>query len=665
MNFIYNWIESVGAEFVEKIKFFKNDTMVALETLDKVKMFINNYSTINSLDNINDFFEAVNVYKFIETERFSLDWKKEDIYTLKKIGKNIKSDTFKTFVQDIDNKNIVEKYNETNYLYKEDFFYMLDKTISKIKLSDDVQKKFLEAVDYNLYELLQFKNIVHNMDKTISNYMVKNYNISAEILLDKYFKDSSNYTNVIIPKNLSMKDKCEIIDRYIEEDEKKYNYISIINKVHCTENNILLSDDIKLKAKKTAENLAEKIFNSNRCLKVNYGILVKISPNQDEVRIEKIEGNTACVSYSEDWIKNNLDYPTLLNNLIHVFEFVDYSQRINCLNHKSLNSLSDLFENKIKDGYNPNYVFKQQENIFMLSMVAYYEYLKKVNVRYENIIEWFFKDYLKSEFNISEYNISVPSKDSNYFEKIRTLLPELEFVLKQYKVFKEKGYINHELIEMSSSPCGFNAIPSLVDIKNVYVSNKNDLFDLIKYCFFSAQCLLCYDNQNKKSYKNFYSRLKSEKVNYNSYHTYEKKILDDLVKKDIIAIDKKGYIIIKNLDLVKLYGELYYKDFIIYWHADESIRKLIDSLITSGNLEFDNKLFSKYEVDYFNYHLNMKSFSDGNDIRNSNLHGTQKGDKDSSNNYDTYMKILFLLSLIIIKINDDICINDKLTKSNN
>ena len=52
----------------------------------------------------------------------------------------------------------------------------------------------------------------------------------------------------------------------------------------------------------------------------------------------------------------------------------------------------------------------------------------------------------------------------------------------------------------------------------------------------------------------------------------------------------------------------------------------------------------------------MSEFIDGYDIRNSNLHGTQEGDRNSEIHKQKYMKIILLLILIVIKINDDFCL---------
>ena len=79
-------------------------------------------------------------------------------------------------------------------------------------------------------------------------------------------------------------------------------------------------------------------------------------------------------------------------------------------------------------------------------------------------------------------------------------------------------------------------------------------------------------------------------------------------------------------------------------------------MIEGGFLYINDSLFSKNEQDYFNYYLNKSEFVDGYDIRNANLHGTQEGDRKSNVHYTNYLQIMILLVLIVIKINDELCL---------
>ena len=151
-------------------------------------------------------------------------------------------------------------------------------------------------------------------------------------------------------------------------------------------------------------------------------------------------------------------------------------------------------------------------------------------------------------------------------------------------------------------------------------------------------------------------------IKYDDYHSYEQKMLDWLIENDFIYLDDKNYIKTKNRILIDIYADLYFNEVINYWHYSKELRIIVDDLVKSDKLYKESSLFSKPEQDYFNYYLNMSEFIDGNDIRNSNLHGTQEGDRNSDIHKGKYMRILQLLVLIILKINDDICLYDKFFK---
>lgn len=249
----------------------------------------------------------------------------------------------------------------------------------------------------------------------------------------------------------------------------------------------------------------------------------------------------------------------------------------------------------------------------------------------------------------------MPSENSNYFEKCKSILPEFDLVLKEFKYYCDDREINQKLINISSTQMFFKDIPSLVPNKYVYAYENDDTLR-IYYYFFSDQCMLMYDQKNNKSYNCFYSLLSETSIKYDDYHVYEQQMLDWLIEKDLIYLDDNNYIRIKDRAIINIYADLYYNEVINYWHYNKELQTIVDSLIENQILYTDNTLFSKPEQDYFNYYLNMSEFIDGYDIRNSNLHGTQEGDRNSEIHKQKYMKIILLLILIVIKINDDFCL---------
>jgi len=72
---------------------------------------------------------------------------------------------------------------------------------------------------------------------------------------------------------------------------------------------------------------------------------------------------------------------------------------------------------------------------------------------------------------------------------------------------------------------------------------------------------------------------------------------------------------------------------------------------------FESSLFSKIEQSYFNYFLNKSEFTNGLDLRNSYLHGTQANPDELQKHQYAYFTYLKLLILTMLKIDDDLQIS--------
>lgn len=75
----------------------------------------------------------------------------------------------------------------------------------------------------------------------------------------------------------------------------------------------------------------------------NYSFCVSFGPYENE-RNERFENGKWIFEYSNNWIKNNKDYPTLLNNFIYLFEYIDIQARCTHVsNGVDRSSILDMF----------------------------------------------------------------------------------------------------------------------------------------------------------------------------------------------------------------------------------------------------------------------------------------------------------------------------------
>lgn len=639
---------------MDKVKFYSITNLGIGYQLKKAEGIIESYNKSKEY-NITELIELYNITKYIDNKMFLKKWDDVYIENVKKTCKEMKKKIYKYFDEEISEYNIKNIIKSIPIQYIEDFFELFDKKIEKISINGEI---FIQAIKDNnipIYHVLYFKKIVKQYDSELKKIMIEDIINSTEIIIRKYYINEESNQKIELPKSLSMEEKENIFLQYIDSKYANLNYVQIIAQIQSNKDSIEISDRTKLKAQRKVTELKNKIFKKGVNIKYSYNVI--INDKQKIEKDEKVIATKIIYSYSKMWIEENKDnFATLLNNFIYLFNFTDVEGRIELINKKHEYGIFEKTMNlNVLKAYNPNSIFDHKKIISLMQINAYYEQLNKLNIRLEDIVEWFFKVYLEENFKIKNFSISMPSKESNFFEKCKTILPEIDHILKEYKYYVEDGQIDPNLISISSEHMFFKDIPSKIKNKYVYLKDTKDN-NLIDYYFFSDQCMLAYLKKMEEKYDCFFKLIIKENIKYNDYQEYNKRDLDWLLQQNLIYINDEGYIKIRNQERIMIYAELHYKEVLNYWKKNPKIKAEIDKMEKEEKLELESSLFSRKEQDYFNFYLNRSEFIDGYDIRNSNLHGTQVGDRKSGVHYSRYLQILLLIILIVIKINDDICL---------
>lgn len=231
------------------------------------------------------------------------------------------------------------------------------------------------------------------------------------------------------------------------------------------------------------------------------------------------------------------------------------------------------------------------------------------------------------------------------------LVPELESILKQFKLYSTKGEIDRELLQISSSPLRFKDIPSLVEKKYLY--GKGSEFEKLKHYFFSDQSMLWFVKAfNDKKYQNLYSLLLNENVRLEDFEDYQKPSINLLINEGYLEVVEEKFVKIKKKITTFVIGMLNKDEVVNYWILPDEIKVVIDEMKKDGLIRFGNTLFSEPEQKYFNYYLNKSEFTNGLDLRNRYVHGTN-GDTDEEHR-NIYFTILKLLVLAVLKMDNDL-----------
>jgi len=357
------------------------------------------------------------------------------------------------------------------------------------------------------------------------------------------------------------------------------------------------------------------------------------------------------LSYATSWFEENRDYPTLLNNFIHVFQYTDMCFRSCFPIRPSENRgfFASMFFRGIDDYYNRDTSYQLYHMMHTAQMSWYYGWLANEGLHLELIFKWFFEEYLPVEFGVEGFFLSSCHEKSTYAEKCKSLVIEIERVLKQFKIYIEEGYVDSELMDVSSGAIRFEDVPSLCQDKYIYP--HGDECENIKHLLFSDQSHLSLLKHER--YDNFAQAVHNDALNYNEFHDFQKVNLDYLLEKQVIEIGSCGNIT-ADIDIVGLLDDLHRNQVCCFSYMRKYVG-LVDSFKTKGWIEFESTLFTRPEQEYLDYVMNNSKFTNSLGLRNKYCHGAYP--ISETQNHTDYLEILKVMILVIIKINEEFCLS--------
>lgn len=553
------------------------------------------------------------------------------------------------FFKGIDDSNFVEAHDAVCFRYYDDFWTLIEKYKVYDRISDATFSFLLQSPETTLYKILAHKSIVQRYDAVLAENM-RTSEQTAKLIFSKYLekKDSKASTPCFFPNTLKPSEYESILDRYIDSVHPNVNYLQLLASSQSS-GECPISDALRLKAKRKAAEIWKEHLNTGTGFE--YGVGVCFKPSDDPVVVETTEPFLQQFTYDLNWILENKDYPTLLNNFIYLFNYTDLFFRCTFpVITSQLSSLLQVLGVKGKKEYEDNDIaFHFSDMKSSGEMHGYFEILAKEGVRIEEVYQWFFTDYLKDEFGAEGFVFHAPSQNQTFLEKCRNLSSEMDGILKQYSLFVNNGSIDRELFEMSSNPVVFGSLRSMTERKYAYANSDQIRREL--HLLFSDQCMLGYLPRTEQTYGSFFEALSKQHIKTTDYDDYVQGDLDWLIKRGSIRTISDGIIQV-NMLRVFLLQNLYRNDVLCLSYYKENA--IIDELITSGDLRVESTLFSIPEQQYLNFMLNKSEYSNGRDLRNKYIHSTSSLDEKLQK--ADYISLLKIMAVIIIKINEEFCL---------
>lgn len=616
----------------------------------------------NRID-INDAIEFYEIKKYFDDGAYSKSWTDEQREKYNEKSKKLFELTMRYF-NVLTDSTIVQEYEEIeDYPYRTAFWQLFDKCKLYNKISETAFNAILQSMNCSLHDILLHKSIVMKYGKEIRNIILGSFE-NMRFIIHVYEQNYTNSENLYLPEELTPEDKCQFIEAYIDSDYPNLNYIETISLMQPSKD-FPISDLLRLKAKRKNQDLSKKVFEDGAFF--SYGTELCFSPDQTEEKKAEGADRKFSVSYSTKWLLDTLDYPSILNNFVFIFEYVDYPQ-MRC-SHVAKESESGVFERTMQSKssriYPVNYAFRFADGLAQMQMHAYYGFLRQNQIRYEDVLEWFFTKYLQEEFGCPEIIASFPSEGASYCEKCITVCSLLDSVLKQFTLFAETDEIDFELLSMIQGSKKFGDIPSLV--KKKYIYGRGNTLNNLKNTIFSDQCMLSFVpriHNEGKTYSRLFDLLYNENVYLSDYHEHYIPTIKWLEENELITIEDSGLIHLGNIYKIAILHDLFYNGVISKWHFDPNALPVIQEWVDAGLLVEKSSLLTQQEVNYFDYILNNAKYDNGLQLRNKYAHGNQLTITDENEHKNNYYYFLRFFTILAIKINDDFILREMFDNAN-
>lgn len=633
---------------IDRVTYYGPNDATVFHNLKKAEKLIRIFNPETRLS-VNDILELYHTQLLFDTDYRLKEWKEKDWKFYKKEVQKFDS-PIRDFFISLNDENLIGFCDEiTGFRYRSSFWKLFNKFNCQKKISLETIGQLLRHHPFNYKDISQFKKLVKCYEKPLINYIEENP-IAVEHILTQKEGVNNSKIRFFLPKSLSNVQMNSIIDKYLDSKGDNLNYLGLI----INSSSLELAEEVKFKASKLYKKNNQELFKKFKG--VSMIVEVGIAKDQEEpVRTESVVSESLMrYTYSRPFLEATLDPFSIFNNFVLLFKFLSFQGCVDLVYQESDKDIYKYFGVSSKNEYPKNVEFIYKKMASDKQLYLYRHFLKMNDVEIEEVIKEVAEEVFSKIFDI-KLNINIPNIDSKPWEKFRVLAPELDSILKQYKMFAEKGEIDMDFVRFQSKPPYFSKLSSRLSKKYVYA--KGEEFLKIGNLLFSSQSYLVLSKKMMElKYKNFLDLITKEKVAKDDFSGNEQKYIDALLLKDILYIDPKGFLkIADEMKTVLLF--LYYQGVINYYHFPLKVRELIDKLEKAKLVEFDNGLFTRPEIDYFNYYLNKRRFTNGYDLRNKYMHGSNS---ESENQQQTdYNALLKIFILILLKIYDDLYLTKK------
>ena len=630
-----------------RLKFYGAGDYGTYFQLEQAHDLLRGFDSTRTDYGLNDIVELDQAIEFLEGGFLPRDISDEEAQQISAIVPAVRR-AIGVFFGSIDDSNIAERITDVHYVYNGDVLRLLARNKAFDRCSGSVVLAALRIERIPTGDVLSCGELVRAYDAEAKALLISSPD-NAELIISKELQADAQ-RNLRLPASFTSGDSRQLIDSYIDSESPNPNYLRLVADARVNPASGI-DDRLKLKARRAYDAFWAEHFETNEGIRT--GCEIRVSDDQADAARTELDGMFGHYSYSREWLAGNLDHPTILNNFVHLFEYANVHMLLHLPSYYShLGVLERFMFTAGREDYRAGAAFNHTDQVSLLQLVMYDQFLQAEGVALETVIEWFFNEYIATEFGAEKFRFQPSSNGATYLEKSRHLFSEMESVLKQFRLYAEDGELDLELLSMTSQQLLYREIPSLITNKYVYVADHPDI-QRVQNLLFSDQAGLGYVNEEFNA-STFAELIQANDVPREVFHEFQRGDLDFLISHDIVECDGESDIVrIANLSAFRVLKCLNDYEAASYRHYSSDARHQIDRMLAAGWVTTESSLLTRAEASYFNYQLNKSEFTNGPDLRNRYLHGSQADGLDGHVHRTAYMHALRLIIALVIKINDD------------
>lgn len=636
---------------LRRVRFYGAHDLAAGWYVERVAELVAQFDATNVSKQAMDVLELHNVQQYLEHGLLPRDYPEAERAAAMSCISQVQSAVARFFSM-VDDSNCVFIVNSVSHVYHADLLDLLGRYKAFERCSAPQMLQALDQAGVHLTQMLSCKKLVMAYDDVIRDRLLASAE-NAEHLAHKYMQKDA--PDVHLPASLTPADARDLFERYLSSAEANPNYVGLIENAPI-EASIGVDAKLKLRAKRRNIEMSEKFFEGNSGLRI--GIEVGIDETQREpveLAIDESDRHLTRVTYSKRWLEFTLDNASILNNFQHLFEFADGQVILTFPSYpEQLGAVERLATTAGRTHYRIGAAFRAIDTSSLLQTRLYQEYLQTKGINLEEVISWFFQEYLADEFGASNFSFQSSSGQASYLERVRNLFAEMESTITQFSLFVDNGELDRELLAFTSDQVRYKQVPSLLPGKYVYPTKNTEIVGIL-HTLFSDQSRLAYIHEHLRG-ENAVQLLLRNEVTYQDFHDYQKPVVDQLISLGIIENSGERVQIAATEQLLIL-KSLYSSQACSYYHLSERGREEVGVMAEKGWVRRHSSLLTEAEGMYFNYFLNKVDFSNGPELRNKYLHGLQVGAVGEHAHLQTYITALRLMIALVIKMNDDFCLS--------